>query len=321
MLVPHKLAFGIDFPQSFKPLVNPEPNRFVGAYKGQSLAAAYSFDDLAGRLLTNRSWSKQEQEHFLRAPGSLSKEQVDINLDLSEPVLDINNEDLRYRALAARLTKGSSRPLESVKRIIDYLNKESIYTLNPNHPPNPEGDSVAPYLFGVKKRGFCVHFSHAATYLFRLSGIPARIGTGYATDLSYAKDGHVLLMVGDRHAWPEIFVEGLGWVVVDINAEQVEGEVQTPPDPQMLEDLMNKLDDLQEQELTGTVPEDDTANTFRKTLKAIIWGTVVVISFAQHLPLYKKVLAPLQPYFAKNPKTTLYRCYRAYFANSPIEAC
>lgn len=101
-------------------------------------------------------------------------------------------------------------------------------------------DPVAPYLFG-DMRGYCVHFAHAMVYLLRSLGIPARVGTGYLTDLSQAKDGHILLRMSDRHAWSEVYVSGVGWVPFDVQPEQVESHAETQVDAKMLEELMGIL--------------------------------------------------------------------------------
>lgn len=81
--------------------------------------------------------------------------------------------------------------------------------------------------------------------MMRLIGVPARIATGYLTDLTYAKDGHILLHLGDRHAWPEIFVEGEGWVVLDVTPANAENEQVIVPDEKLLEDLMSQIDPAQ----------------------------------------------------------------------------
>ena len=102
-----------------------------------------------------------------------------------------------------------------------------------------------------------MHFAHAAAYLMRLAGIPARIATGYLTDLQYAKDGHILLQLGDRHAWPEIYVQGHGWIVVDITPAQAENEPELIPNENLLEELMSKIDPAQEFTLPPPIEEGE----------------------------------------------------------------
>ena len=47
----------------------------------------------------------------------------------------------------------------------------------------------------------------------RALGIPARVGSGYAVDESARQGGSAILLSGaNSHAWPEIYVDGVGWV-------------------------------------------------------------------------------------------------------------
>ncbi|MEI6517844.1 MAG: transglutaminase-like domain-containing protein, partial [bacterium] len=121
-----------------------------------------------------------------------------------------------------------------------YLSKTAIYTLTPRHEVKPSEDPVAPFMFG-DHRGYCVHFAHAITYMARALGIPARVATGYLTDLSQAKDGHILLRMSDRHAWGEIYITEIGWVPFDVQPEQVESHAETQVDAKLLEELMGIL--------------------------------------------------------------------------------
>ena len=117
----------------------------------------------------------------------------------------------------------------------------AIYTLSPGHDVEPEDDPVAPFLFG-DKRGYCVHFAHAMTYMLRALGVPARVGTGYLTDLSQSKDGHILLRMSDRHAWAEVYVQKKGWLPFDVQPEKVESHADSAVDMELLEELMSKLE-------------------------------------------------------------------------------
>lgn len=255
LLAQHKSAIAIDYPKSIRPIKNPDPNRFSASYLAVSIAPSVKLDSMIGEDFTDSKWTPEIRAHYLRAPGD-KEPSPSLPSSLTLPALDNNREDLRYRALSNEITSGLYTPYEKASSIINYLSKNSIYTRQPGHQATDGGDPVAPYLFAQEKRGYCVHFAHAAVYLLRLAGIPARIGTGYLTDLSFAKDGHVLLSMGDRHAWPEVYISGLGWAVFDIQPAKAENETVQPPDEKLLEELMNKLDQLGE--LTPPLPIDST---------------------------------------------------------------
>ncbi len=219
LLTNHKNAFAVDYPQSIVGLKLPDnTNKFKAAYRAESLAPNFKFSDLIGAQVGNPEWSPEVQRYYLKT-----------------------HADPRYKELAEHLTAGARTPIEKAARIIDYLNKNAIYTLTPNHELGADEDPVAPFLFGKEKRGYCVHFAHAVTYMLRAVGIPSRIGTGYLTDLSQSKDGHILLRMSDRHAWAEVFIEGIGWLPFDVQPEHVETNAESPVDMKVLEELMGLL--------------------------------------------------------------------------------
>lgn len=214
LLSDHEKAFAIDYPISVGPLKNPAPKRFRAAYRAYSAAPAHSPEDLHDALPGNRNWSAETFQHYLET-----------------------HTDKRYENLAIELTRDLERPAARAFALTEYLNKNAIYTLTPNHDIESGQDPVEPFLFG-DMRGYCVHFAHATVYMLRAIGIPARIGTGYLTDLSQAKDGHILLRMSDRHAWAEAYFEEFGWVPFDTQPEQVESHADTEVDSKLLEELM-----------------------------------------------------------------------------------
>lgn len=218
MIADHKVSFTVDYPVSIVQLKNPRPGRFRATYRVYSVAPSFPLSELADREVGDPRWSPEVREHYL-AP----------------------HPDPRYKELALEVTQDAHTPIEKAQAITEYLIRNAIYTLTPNHEVPPQGDPTAPFLFG-DKRGYCVHFAHAVTYMLRALGIPARIGTGYLTDLSQAKDGHVLLRMSDRHAWAEVYVTNLGWIPFDVQPEQVENHADSQVDAKLLEELMGILE-------------------------------------------------------------------------------
>jgi transglutaminase-like putative cysteine protease len=51
--------------------------------------------------------------------------------------------------------------------------------------------------------------------------VPARVATGYAVDEAGRQGGSAILIPsGAAHAWPEVYLDGLGWVVTDVHPER-----------------------------------------------------------------------------------------------------
>ena len=78
----------------------------------------------------------------------------------------------------------------------------------------PENVDVAVYFLDVAKEGICQHYATAATMMYRAFGIPARFTTGFAVPIT---DGSVTEVSSlNAHAWVEIFLNGIGWVPVEV---------------------------------------------------------------------------------------------------------
>ena len=78
-------------------------------------------------------------------------------------------------------------------------------------------------------------------FLMRTLGIPARVATGYAVDEAARNGGSALMITGQSsHAWPEVFIQGLGWVPFDVSPQTVLDSGGQPPDPE-LQRLLGQL--------------------------------------------------------------------------------
>lgn len=92
-----------------------------------------------------------------------------------------------------------------------YLSTHYSYTLEPGGPASRNDDVVEYFLFENRK-GFCVHFASAMTLLLRTIDVPTRYAEGYAVSSSQFSDGKATARDRNAHAWPEVFIEGIGWL-------------------------------------------------------------------------------------------------------------
>lgn len=126
--------------------------------------------------------------------------------------------------LLPRLTELCARnPMNSREEVTAFLQtlfqSTLSYTLTPGRAPLNE-DIVEYFLF-ESREGYCVHFTSAATLIYRLYGIPARYAAGYAVQPSAfleQEDGTWRAKVTDEsaHAWTELYLEEYGWTPVDV---------------------------------------------------------------------------------------------------------
>ena len=105
-----------------------------------------------------------------------------------------------------------------------------------------------------------MHFSFAATYMFRSLGIPARVGIGYSVPASNKAGGSSLLIQAVHgHAWPEIYFRDIGWVIVDPAPQQTLVDMTTDPQnnlQQLLGDMLRNdasFDDFLESQQTSSI--------------------------------------------------------------------
>lgn len=195
LLAPHRTPFGLDTPVTYVNTPNPNNLRFKQTYDAISLVPQFDFADLTGRQAGDPDWTAEQRQAYLELP-----------------------DDPRYRELAQSLLQElrpefADDPYAKALVIKDYLDRNGIYSLKNEHAY--AADPAASFLFG-DLTGYCMHFSFAATYLYRSIGIPARVGLGYSVPASNRAGGSSLLIQAiNGHAWPEIYLDGVGWTIVD----------------------------------------------------------------------------------------------------------
>ncbi|MEO0325114.1 MAG: transglutaminase-like domain-containing protein [Myxococcota bacterium] len=220
LLAEHTQPFGLEAPFAFTAAQNPNPERFKRVYRVESAAQTADYRALIGREARDPDWSPEQRAHYLEGP-----------------------EDPRYAELAERILADLPGPLEDdpgarAFTIAQWLGDQGKYSLRVRHAD--AADPTADFLFG-DLTGYCVHFAHAAAFLLREAGVPARIATGYAVDEAQRAGGSALLVSGDRaHAWPEVYLAGLGWTVLDVYPQTV----LDPPGPPADADLQRLLGEL-----------------------------------------------------------------------------
>jgi protein-glutamine gamma-glutamyltransferase len=268
LLSPSNSTITIDFPVSIEPIATPNNSRFKSAYRVQSLVPIFSLNDIKKYEIGNSKWSKEIKDHFT-AP----------------------HPNPKYAEFAKKITSNSNNKIDKILDIQNFLNKNAIYTLKPNHQLNQDKDPVIPFLFG-DLRGYCVHFAHATVYLLRSLGIPARVATGYMTDLSQAKDGHILLRMNDRHAWAETYINKIGWIPIDTQPEKVENHAQEDVDQKLLEELMGIIgpeNSILDEDILNEITEPELnkiPSIPLPSFKLSIYLVVILIIFLYSVKVY-----------------------------------
>ena len=118
-------------------------------------------------------------------------------------------------ALSERVTTGKTSEYDKAMAIQQYLREEGGFTYSLKLAPpakNPSGqdaglDPLTNFL--VTKRGYCVQFATAMVMMSRAAGIPARMDIGFLPGTR--SKGVWTVTASDAHAWPELYLDGLGW--------------------------------------------------------------------------------------------------------------
>src|SRR5690606_15258822 len=225
---PHRSPFGLDTPVRYEPAPNPNSLRFRQTYTVTSLVPEFDFPDLLGHKAGSPDWTVAQWTKYLEMP-----------------------DDPRYGEFARELVSTlrpefADDPYAKAMVIKAWFDENGIYSLKNEHTYAP--DPAASFLFG-DLTGYCVHFAYAATYLYRSIGIPARVGVGYSVPAANRAGGSALLIQAVHgHAWPEIYLDGLGWVIVDPSPQQTLVDMSTDPQDslqQLLGDMLRDDDSFQ----------------------------------------------------------------------------
>ena len=138
-------------------------------------------------------------------------------------------------AQAAGINVGSSSLISDVAVYV-----KGCVSYDVNTEPYPS-DDYALYFFTQAETGYCIHFATAAAVMYRALGIPARVTDGF---LVSARAGeYVDVLQANEHAWVEVYLDGLGWIPVEVtgsagftgsvDSEDVGPEPTAPPEESM----------------------------------------------------------------------------------------
>lgn len=128
----------------------------------------------------------------------------------SNGYLDDSMATDRIRKLTEELTSDAEGDFEKAKRIETFLRQ---YTYDRNTDLRGSDNFVDEFVFDIQ-RGYCVHYASSMVLMLRSCGIPARYSNGFLHKYK-SKDSvepNNLIMSDEAHAWPEAYIEGVGWI-------------------------------------------------------------------------------------------------------------
>ena len=119
-----------------------------------------------------------------------------------QPELHIESANPQIVALASELSQGKSNVCQKVRAFYDYIGNHLVYTFNGAN----WGAQAALGSMGSD----CTEYTDLLVALSRAQGIPVR----YFEGLLYLDTG-TSTIARTEHAWPDVYMPGIGWVAMD----------------------------------------------------------------------------------------------------------
>jgi transglutaminase-like putative cysteine protease len=120
--------------------------------------------------------------------------------------------DPSVKQLAQQVTAGNTTPYTKALALQDYFRNNFTYDLSV--APGESNNAILDFL--NSKRGYCEQFAGTFAAMARSVGLPTRVAVGFTPgeqDPVHPNEYHVKGL--HAHAWPEVFIEGQGWVLFE----------------------------------------------------------------------------------------------------------
>ncbi|WP_372768438.1 DUF3488 and DUF4129 domain-containing transglutaminase family protein [Pseudoalteromonas sp.] len=141
--------------------------------------------------------------------SELSKSQYWKNLQIPR---NVNLESIELAKKIKSQTNSTEMFINLLAR--HYIDNGFKYTLKP--PSYNDNNQIDQFMTG--KKGFCGHYASSSAFIFRAAGIPARVVSGYLGGEFAENEEYLSVYQYDAHAWTEVWVDNIGWVIFDATA-------------------------------------------------------------------------------------------------------
>ena len=183
--------------------------------------ATEDWTDTAARIFTEAEKSKDGQEELNQYYLEESNYNTYVYTDFT--YVSSMEKQLIHKEIgeSGDQSKGHIDYKYAINKIRKYLDENFIYTENRGNEPKDKIPMLKEFF--ETKKGYDVQYATAATLMFRYYGIPARYVEGYLVtpeDVKGVSSGETIELGFNRaHAWTEIYIDGVGFVPVEVSPE------------------------------------------------------------------------------------------------------
>ena len=138
--------------------------------------------------------------------------------------LKLDAESLSYMTALIEREKFSADDPSIISSVATYIQNAAVYT--GDYPKEMEEEkNVAIAFLETYREGVCRHYASAAVLLYRALGIPARYTVGALADT--VAGAWTDVKASSAHAWVEVYLDGVGWVQVEVTGSADEENTLT----------------------------------------------------------------------------------------------
>lgn len=159
--------------------------------------------------------SAEALDTAIKAPTSLRESMTEVPDDLPAVI----------EKRAREVTRGASTDFARAVALQDWFRQDGGFRYSLQQRSGSGTDLLAAFVTDDRV-GYCEQFAAAMAAMGRTLGIPSRVSVGFL-DGEEGADGRILYTSDDRHAWPEMYFSGAGWVRFEPTPSQRTGT--SPP--------------------------------------------------------------------------------------------
>lgn len=182
-------------------------------YRVSELVSSMFREGISGEDKEKTAWEEPYaayvEDVFLQVPEGM--EQVEAVAE------EIRNAEQNFFRIEGTVSVNVER-FNRAYQVANWMRHNTTYSLD--LPELPMGAEPVEFFLGESRQGYCKHYAGAAVLILRKLGVPARYVSGYLVG-DYEEDEenrNYTVTVRERnvHAWVEIYLEGIGWVPIEV---------------------------------------------------------------------------------------------------------